>query len=72
MSYKLDAMHRKEQFYRQLLIIALPMMIQFLITSSINFMDSFMIALMAVAGASSVMIGNEVGRGDIVLAEDYS
>lgn len=59
MSYKLDAMHRKEQFYKQLLIIALPMMIQFLITSSINFMDSFMIGKLGDSAVAALGVGNQ-------------
>lgn len=51
-------MNRK-RFNKQLLIIALPMMIQFLITSSINLMDSFMIGRLGDDAVAALGIGNQ-------------
>lgn len=59
MKHALDLDRRKKLFYRQLLIIALPMMIQFLITSSINFMDSFMIGRLGDSAVAALGVGNQ-------------
>lgn len=48
-----------KKFNKQLLIIALPMMIQFLITSSINLMDSFMIGTLGDNAVAALGISNQ-------------
>ena len=54
----LNALHREEGFYRRLCLLAAPIVLQNLITTSLGFVDTFMVGLLGNAEMAAVNAAN--------------
>lgn len=54
----LSYLRRGEGFYRRVFLLALPVVLQNLITTSLGFMDTFMVGLLGAAEMSAVTVAN--------------
>ena len=51
-------LHQPEGFYRRLFLLALPIIVQNLITTSLGFLDTFMVGLLGSSEMSAVTVAN--------------
>ena len=54
----LSCMHQPKSFYRRLFLLATPVIIQNLITTSLGFLDTFMVGLLGSVQMSAVTVAN--------------
>ncbi len=54
----LSFMHQSKSFYRHLFVLALPVIVQNLITTSLGFLDTFMVGLLGSVQMSAVTVAN--------------
>ena len=51
-------LHREPGFYKRLFLLALPLILQNLITTSLGFVDTFMVGMLDVSQVAAVQVGD--------------